>query len=68
MTSPRTRYKQIVDQSKRKNNRTKAKVRAKVEHPSRILKRIFGFVNARVRGLKKNHDHLCAFVVLVNLY
>jgi transposase, IS5 family len=47
---------------------TKARVRAKVEHPFRILKRVFGFVKVRFRGLKKNHDYLCAAFALVNLY
>jgi IS5 family transposase len=39
-----------------------------VEHPFRILKRIFGFVKDRFRGLKKNHNHLCTASALVNLY
>ncbi len=68
MTSRRTRYKQIVDDLQRRKNRTKARVRAKVEHPFRILKRVFGFVKVRFRGLKKNHDHLCTAFALVNLY
>jgi transposase, IS5 family len=68
MTSRRTRYKQIVDELQRRKNRTKARVRAKVEHPFRILKRVFGFVKVRFRGLKKNHDYLCAAFALVNLY
>jgi IS5 family transposase len=68
MTSRRARYKQIVDELQRRKNRTKARVRAKVKHPFRILKRVFGFVNVRFRGLKKNHDHLCAAFALVNLY
>ena len=68
MTSRRTRYKQMVDQLQRRKNRTKARVRAKVEHPFRILKRVFGFVKVRFRGLKKNHDHRCAAFALVNLY
>ena len=68
MTSRRTRYKQMVDELQRRKNRTKARVRAKVEHPFRILKRVFGFVKVRFRGLKKNHDHLCAALALVNLY
>ena len=68
MTSRRTRYKQAVDELQRRKNRTKARVRAKVEHPFRILKRVFGFVKVRFRGLKKNHDHLCAAFALVNLY
>ena len=68
MTSRRTRYQQAVDELQRSKNRTKARVRAKVEHPFRILKRVFGFVKVRFRGLKKNHDHLCAAFALVNLY
>jgi transposase, IS5 family len=68
MTSRRTRYKQVIDELQRSKNRTKARVRAKVEHPFRILKRVFGFVKVRFRGLKKNHDYLCAAFALVNLY
>jgi len=68
MTSRRTRYKHSVDELQRSKNRTKARVRARVEHPFRILKRVFGFVKVRFRGLKKNHDHLCAAFALVNLY
>src|SRR5271169_1138557 len=60
MTSRRTRYQQVVDELQRRKNRTKARVRAKVEHPFRILKRVFGLVKVRFRGLKKYHDHLCA--------
>lgn len=68
MTSRRTRYKNAVDEVQRRKNRTKAKIRAKVEHPFRILKRVFGFVKVRFRGLQKNHHHLCAGFALVNLY
>ena len=68
MTSRRTRYKHGIDEVERGKNRTKARVRSRVEHPFRILKRVFGFVKVRFRGLKKNHDHLCAAFALVNLY
>jgi IS5 family transposase len=43
-------------------------VRAKVEWPFRILKRVFGLVKVRYRGLTKNHEWLCAAFALVNLY
>jgi len=43
-------------------------VRAKVEWPFRILKHVFGFVKVHYRGLKKNHEWLCAAFALVNLY
>jgi IS5 family transposase len=49
-----------VDEEQKRKNRTKARVRAKVEWPFRALKRAFGFVKVRYRGLKKNHEWLCA--------
>jgi IS5 family transposase len=68
MTCKRTRYKNRVDELQRAKNRSKSSVRAKVEHPFRILKRIFGFDKVRYRGLAKNHHRLCACFALVNLY
>ncbi len=68
MTSRRVKYKNFVDELQKRKNRVKARVRAKVEHPFRILKRIFGFEKVRYRGLKKNHERLCACFALVNLY
>jgi len=68
MTSRRTKFKNYVDEEARRKNTTKARVRSKVEHPFRILKRIFGFTKVRYRGLKKNHEWLCAAFALVNLY
>ena len=49
-------------------NRTKAKVRAKVEHCFFIIKRIFGFNKVRYRGLAKNLHRLQVTCALVNLY
>ena len=68
MTSRRVKYKHYVDEIEKAKNRVKARVRAKVEHPFRILKRIFGFEKVRYRGLQKNHERLCASFALVNLY
>ena len=68
MTSRRAKYKGGVDEVERRKNRTKARVRSKVEWPFRILKRVFGFTKVRYRGLKKNHEWLLAAFALVNLY
>src|SRR5450432_163039 len=68
MTCRRVRYKNFVDELQKGKNRVKARVRAKVEHPFRILKRIFGFEKVRYRGIQKNHHRLCASFALVNLY
>jgi IS5 family transposase len=68
MTSRRVKTKAGVDQEQKRKNRTKARVRAKVEWPFRILKRVFGFTMVRYRGLKKNHEWLCAAFAAVNIY
>ena len=57
-----------VDEVEKRKNRHKSRVRAKVEWPFRILKRVFGFVKVRYRGLKKNHEWLCAAFAVVNIY
>jgi IS5 family transposase len=68
MTSRRVKTKAGVDEEQKRKNRTKARVRAKVEWPFRVLKRVFGFTRVRYRGLKKNHEWICAGFALVNLY
>jgi len=68
MTSRRVKSKTGVDEAEKRRNQTKAKVRAKVEWPFRILKRVFGFTKVRYRGLKKNHEWLCAGFALANIY
>ena len=68
MTNRRTKFKNYVDEEGKRKNRTKSRVRARVEWPFRILKRVFGFIKVRYRGLKKNHEWLCAAFALVNLY
>ena len=68
MTCKRTRFKNYVDELQKKKNRRKSRVRAKVEHPFWMLKRIFGFDKVRYLGIAKNHHRLCACFALVNLY
>ena len=47
---------------------TKARIRAKVEHPFRVIKRQFGFVKVRYRGLAKNTAQLVTLFALSNLW
>ena len=68
MTSRRVKTKAGVDEVEKGKNRTKARVRAKVEWPFRVLKRVFGFTKMRYRGLKKNHEWLLAGFALANVY
>jgi len=62
-----SRNRPLNDEDKCKN-RTKSKVRAKVEHPFLVLKRVFGFTKVRYRGLDKNATRLFVACGLVNLY
>jgi transposase, IS5 family len=64
----RYRHRGIVDEVERAKNRTKSKVRAKVEHPIGIIKRVFGFAKVRYRGLKKNTNRLLVTCALANLF
>jgi IS5 family transposase len=68
MTCRRTKYKDRVDELQKRKNTTKSRVRSLVEHPFRILKRVFGFDKVRYRGIAKNHNQLCANFALINLY
>jgi IS5 family transposase len=51
-----------------KIEKTKDGVRAKVEHPIRMIKRHFGYVKTRYRGLKKNMAQLVNLFALSNLW
>jgi IS5 family transposase len=57
-----------LSEMERARNRTKAKVRAKVEHVFLVMKRIFGWAKVRYRGLAKNTNWLFVTCGLTNLY
>jgi IS5 family transposase len=46
----------------------KARIRAKVEHPFRVIKRQFGYVKVKYRGLAKNTANLMTLFALSNLW
>lgn len=46
----------------------KAQIRAKVEHPFRVVKRQFGYVKVKYRGLAKNTANLVTLFALSNLW
>lgn len=68
MTNRRYRRKGVVDEAERARNKTKSSVRAKVEHPFLIIKRIFGSAKTRYKGLEKNARRLFVTCALANLY
>jgi IS5 family transposase len=57
-----------LSEAERARNRTKSKVRAKVEHVFLVIKRIFGWSKVRYRGLAKNTNWLFIPCGLANLY
>ncbi|MFM0592159.1 MULTISPECIES: IS5 family transposase [Paraburkholderia] len=60
----RDRLDAIYDQIER----LKAGIRAKVEHPFRVLKRQFGYTKTRYRGLMKNTAQIMTLFALGNLW
>ncbi len=54
----------LIDQVER----IKAGIRAKVEHPFRVIKRQFGYTKVRYRGLRKNTAQLTTSFALSNLW
>lgn len=68
LTNRRYRRNGAVDEVERAKNKTKSSVRAKVEHPFLVIKRVFGFAKTRYRGLEKNAHRLFVTCALVNLY
>lgn len=57
-----------LTEAERERNRAQARVRALVEPPFLVLKRLFGFNKVRYRGLEKNAQRLFVACGLVNLY
>ncbi len=51
-----------------KQEHSKASVRAKVEHPFRVIKRQFGLMKVRFKGLAKNTAHVITLFALSNLW
>lgn len=68
LTNRRYRRNGEVDEVERAKNKTKSSVRAKVEHPFLVIKRLFGFAKTRYRGLDKNAHRLFVTCALTNLY
>ncbi len=67
-TNQRYRWGDRVDERIKAKNRTKSRVRAKVEHMFGVIKRVFGFQKVRYRGLAKNLHRLEVTAALANLY
>jgi IS5 family transposase len=67
-TQKKGRRSRPLTEAERARNRTTSSVRAKVEHPILVIKRIFGWSKVRYRGLMKNTHWLFILCGLTNLY
>jgi transposase, IS5 family len=67
-TNKRSYRNRPLSRREQQANHTKSKVRAKVEHPFLVIKRIFGFAKVCYRGLAKNANRLFVACALANLY
>lgn len=58
----------VLGAMKQRLEKNKASLRAKVEHPFRVIKRQFGYTRVRYRGLAKNTAQLMTLFALSNLW
>jgi len=67
-THRKGRRSQPLSAAERATNRRKSRVRARVEHPIGVIKRVFGFTKVCYRGLAKNTHRLVVACALANLF
>ncbi|MNJ25651.1 hypothetical protein D3C77_201020 [compost metagenome] len=58
----------VLHKARRKIEKVEAEMRAKVEHPFRVIKRRFDYVKTRFRGLAKNMAQLTTLFALSILW
>jgi IS5 family transposase len=57
-----------LTQANKRTNRKHSSIRARVEHIFRVMKRQFGYVKVRYKGLAKNAAQVFTLIGLTNLY
>ena len=67
-TNRRYRHRGVVNEIERRKNRTKSKIRAKVEHVFAVIKLKFAFTKVRYRGLARNGHRLLVTAALAHLF
>jgi IS5 family transposase len=67
-TNQRARFKGFIDEAVRAKNRSKSRIRARVEHVFGVVKRLWGFGKVRYRGLQKNATRAFTALALANIY
>ena len=67
-TNRQCKWKHYTDEAIKAKNRTKSRIRARVEHSIGVIKRVFGFRKVRYRGLAKNGNRLFVTAALANIF
>ena len=67
-TNRQCKWKHFVDEAIKAKNRTKSRIRSRVEHSIGVIKRVFGFRKVRYRGLAKNGNRLFVTAALANIF
>jgi len=67
-TNQRYRCGHWIDEGIKAKNRTKSRVRSKVEHAIGVIKRVFGFQKTCYRGLAKNLHRLEVSAAMANIF
>ena len=66
-TQHKARRNRPLTKHEKARNKTKSRIRSRVEHVFHVIKRQFGFIKVRYKGLDKNANQLFACCALVNL-
>jgi len=67
-THRQCKWKHYIDAAIKAKNRTKSRIRSRVEHSIGVIKRVFGFRKVRYRGLAKNGNRLFVTAALANIF
>ena len=67
-TNRQCKWKHHIDAAIKSKNRTKSRIRSRVEHSIGVIKRVFGFAKVRYRGLAKNGNRVFVTAALANIF
>lgn len=67
-TNERAYRNRELSKTQKRKNTYKSGIRAKVEYPFLVIKKLWGFTKTRYRGLMKNKNRLLTTLALANLY
>lgn len=67
-TQRQCKWKHFIDEAIKAKNRTKSRIRSRVEHSIGVIKRVFGFRKVRYRGLAKNGNRVWVSAALANIF